>query len=333
MEQNNRVNLGLSLSNRAPLFGWGTIDELLEITAFAEKCGVFDSVWFGDSLVKGPRFESIVMLSAAATLTRKVRLGVCCLASFPLRHPVLLAIQWATLDQLSKGRMILAACNGTGEEPELRAFGIARNERISRVEEGISLLRQMWADKEIKHHGQHYTLDGYDIQPKPSQRPCPIWIAVNPKREQVGDRGVERAMRRVARLGDGFMTTAVTHEEYKRRWALIQEEAGRIGRDLNGFETSIHWMVNINDNKRAAYKESKFYFDNYYSPSWPPQDTIKIWLAHGGPRECAEMIQSWIDVGITTPILRFTARDQMRQIRRFIDEILPLLSLERHSSS
>lgn len=321
------VKLGISLSNRAPLFNFGTLDGFLEAAVFADRSGVFDSVWVGDALVKGPRLESIVMLSGIATLTRRVRLGVMCMASFPLRHPALLAIQWASLDQLSKGRAILVACNGTGEEPELRAFGITRNERVSRLEEGIPLLRAMWNNAELNHHGRYYTFERYNIQPKPLQNPCPIWIAVNPKKDKVGEPGVERAMHRVAAMADGYVTTAVTLDEYKRRWQLIQEEAARIGRDLSKFETSIHWMVNINDNKQAAFDESKYYFDNYYSPSWPPPEVIKIWLAHGSPAECAEMIQSWIDVGITTPVLRFTARDQMGQIRRFIDEVLPFLRL------
>ncbi len=196
------VRLGLSLSNRAPLFNFGTIEEIMEAAVFAEQSGIFDSVWFGDSLVKGPRLESIVMLSSLATLTRRVRLGVCCLASFPVRHPVLLAIQWASLDQLSKGRMILAACNGMGDESEMRAFGIKRKERVSRLEEGIGLLRKMWGEDELVHQGRHFSFEGYRIQPKPIQRPCPIWFAVNPKRVQVGDRGIERAMRRVAIMAD-----------------------------------------------------------------------------------------------------------------------------------
>ena len=90
------VKWGLSLPNRGALFGLTDIDELIEAAKIAEASGVFESVWFGDSLIHKPRLESITMLSAIATHTKKVRLGTICMASFPVRHPVLLAIQWAS---------------------------------------------------------------------------------------------------------------------------------------------------------------------------------------------------------------------------------------------
>jgi alkanesulfonate monooxygenase SsuD/methylene tetrahydromethanopterin reductase-like flavin-dependent oxidoreductase (luciferase family) len=91
---------------------------------------------------------------------------------------------------------------------------------------------------------------------------------------------------------------------------------------------AIHGMVNINDDKQAAYAQAKDYFNHYYGPSYPPESLIKIWLAHGPPKECARLIQEWIDMGITTPVLRFTAKDQLEQVRRFINEVLPLLRLQ-----
>src|SRR5207244_6574110 len=98
------VKLGLSLPNRSVLFGLTNIDTILEAAVLAEQSGVFESVWFGDSLIHKPRIESIVMLSAAAARTHKIRLSMICMASFPIRHPVLVAIQWTSLDQLPKGR-------------------------------------------------------------------------------------------------------------------------------------------------------------------------------------------------------------------------------------
>ena len=69
------VRWGLSLPNRGVLFGLTNIDTILDAAVLAEESGVFESVWFGDSLIHKPRVESIVMLSAAAVRTRKVRLG------------------------------------------------------------------------------------------------------------------------------------------------------------------------------------------------------------------------------------------------------------------
>ncbi|HSK28367.1 MAG TPA: LLM class flavin-dependent oxidoreductase, partial [Candidatus Limnocylindria bacterium] len=122
------VRWGISLPNRGALFGLTDVDELIETAVVAERSGVFESVWFGDSLIHKPRLEAITMLAAVATHTTRVRLGTICMASFPVRHPVLLAIQWASLDQLSKGRALLGVCIGGAHEGELRAFGVAREE-------------------------------------------------------------------------------------------------------------------------------------------------------------------------------------------------------------
>ena len=101
-----RAKFGLSLSTRAILFDWGTLDDLLDMTVIAEDSGYFHGVWVGDNLLSKPRVESIVTLSAMATRTRRLKLGTVCLASFPMRDPILFALQWASLDVLSHGRTI-----------------------------------------------------------------------------------------------------------------------------------------------------------------------------------------------------------------------------------
>ena len=322
------VKWGLSLANRGALFGLTNVDELIETAVAAERSGVFESVWVGDSLIHKPRLEAITLLAALATHTQSVRLGTICLASFPVRHPVLLAIQWATLDQISKGRSLLGVCIGGAHAGELRAFGVKREERVGRMKEGIELLRKIWRDDEVMHRGKHYTLENYNILPKPVQKPPPIWIAVSPEREQVGDKVVDQAMRRVGLLADGYITMGVTAEEFAKRWRAIEQAATEIGKDLANFECAIHGMVNINDDKQAAYAQSKDYFDHYYGPTYPPESLIKVWLAHGPPKDCARLIQEWIDMGITTPVLRFTSNDQLGQVNRFIDEVLPFLRLK-----
>jgi alkanesulfonate monooxygenase SsuD/methylene tetrahydromethanopterin reductase-like flavin-dependent oxidoreductase (luciferase family) len=267
------------------------------------------------------------MLAAVATHTRRARLGTICMASFPVRHPVLLAIQWASLDQLSKGRALLGVCIGGAHEGELRAFGVERGERVGRMKEGIELLRKIWGEGAFTHRGKYYTLENYNIMPKPVQKPPPIWIAVSPERDQVGDKVVDQAIRRVGLLADGYITMGVTAEELGKRLRVIEQAAGEIGKDLSNFEVAIHGMVNINNDRQAAYDQSKDYFNHYYGPTYPPESLIKVWLAHGPPKDCARLIQEWIDMGITTPVLRFTARDQLGQVKRFIDEVLPLLRL------
>src|SRR5262245_39229270 len=116
MPQPMHAKFGLSLSTRAMLFGWATFDDLLNAAATAEASGYFDGIWVGDNLLSKPRAEAIVTLSAIAARTEQVRLGTICLASLPLRDPILLALQWASLDVLSHGRTVVAACIGGGVE-------------------------------------------------------------------------------------------------------------------------------------------------------------------------------------------------------------------------
>ena len=82
---------GLSLPNRGVLFGATSVDELLAVSEQADASGALDSIWVGDSLFAKPRLESLVLLSAIAARTRRVRLGTCCLSTFPLRDPIFLA--------------------------------------------------------------------------------------------------------------------------------------------------------------------------------------------------------------------------------------------------
>ena len=109
MAHSMRAKFGISLSNRAVLFGWATLDDLIDAARMAEQSGDFHGVWVGDNLLSKPRAEAIVTLSAIAAQTRRVKLGTICLASFPLREPILFAIQWASLDLLSRGRSIAKA--------------------------------------------------------------------------------------------------------------------------------------------------------------------------------------------------------------------------------
>src|SRR5947208_15143014 len=109
----DKLDFGLTLPNRGVLFGVETMEDLLRMGEEADASGVFKSVWVGDSILAKRRPESVALLGALAARTKRVRLAVGCMASFPVRHPVLLAAQWATVDQIAgPARLILAACIG-----------------------------------------------------------------------------------------------------------------------------------------------------------------------------------------------------------------------------
>ena len=186
-----QAKFGLSLSNRAVLFGWATLNDLLDAAQLAEQSGYFHGVWVGDNLLSKPRAEAIVTLSAIAARTHQVKLGTICLASFPLRDPILLAIQWASLDLLSQGRTILAVCNGGSalDGPpfahELEVMGVKSHERVGRVVEGMTILRRLWSEARVTHQGKYYRFTDVELLPKPVQQPVPIYMAINPREARV----------------------------------------------------------------------------------------------------------------------------------------------------
>src|SRR4029453_3536948 len=194
---------GLTLANRGVIIGAVTVPELFDMAKRGEDSGAFDAVWVGDSLLAKPRLESIALLSALAVVTKKVRLAVGCMATFPQRHPALLAQQWASLDVISGGRAWLAVCLGGPNEQspaqalEHKVMGIKDTERVARPVGGTTILAKFFSE-------------GGTRGPSPA-----------------GQRG----LRRVARFADGWMTNKVTPAEFKSQWTRILAMAKEEGRD------------------------------------------------------------------------------------------------------
>ena len=321
---------GLSLPNRGVLFGATSVDELLAVSERADASGVFDSIWVGDSLFAKPRLESLVLLAAIAARTRRVRLGTCCLSTFPLRDPIFLAAQWAALDHVSGGRMILGACIGGSlprekAEAEFAPFKVKLIDRAPRLEEGISILRRLWTEDRVSHRGRFFEFNDLTLEPKPIQKPCPpIWIATNPKPEVTAPHVMDRALRRVGLMADGWMTDNTPVARFKDRWASIRRVAQDAGRSTETMEAALHLMVNINDDRTVALDEAVKFLHTYYSPAMT-REYIEGWLAYGSPATVVEKIRAYVDAGCTTPILRFASWDQQGQLARALAEVMPVV--------
>lgn len=324
-----RAKFGLSLSNRAVLFGWATLDDLLEAAQIADTSGYFHGVWVGDNLLSKPRLEAIVTLSAIAARTRQVKLGTICLASFPLRDPILLAIQWASLDILSHGRTILAVCNGGSAQDgpqfahELEVMHIPSQERVGRLIEGITILRRLWSEARVTHAGKYYQFTDVELLPKPVQQPLPIYIAINPKAEHVSAAVIDRILRRVAIHGDGWQTDATPVDTFRQRFDTIRTYAARQGRDPSRLESCLHLMVNINDDREQAFQQATTFLASYYGTGAVSRERAELWLAYGSPEAVIAKIQAYIDAGCTMPVLRFVAPNLTEQLQRCIEEVLP----------
>ncbi|HEY1301768.1 MAG TPA: TIGR03619 family F420-dependent LLM class oxidoreductase [Stellaceae bacterium] len=175
----------------------------------AEETGLSD-VWVSEHIIvprasfpRSPLFyDPVLSLTWAAASTRRVRLGTSVLV-LPMRHPLPLAKELATLQNFSEGRLILGV--GVGWlEAEFAALGVPFNERGRRLDEGIAMMRAVWSHDPVTFRGRHIPaeIDAMTMLPMPC-RPIPIWFGARS----------ERALQRTVRLGQGWHGSQQTPEE------------------------------------------------------------------------------------------------------------------------
>jgi alkanesulfonate monooxygenase SsuD/methylene tetrahydromethanopterin reductase-like flavin-dependent oxidoreductase (luciferase family) len=239
----------------------------------------------------------------------------------------LFALQWASLDIVSGGRTVLAVCSGGSASmgpqyvAELAAMGVDTSERIGRVEEGIALLRAFWSGP-VTHHGRFYHFDRVEALPRPARR-IPIVLAVNPG--SLDPKVTERAMRRVARLADGWQTDGTPPRVFRERWDQIRDYATEYGRQAEVTHASLHLMVNINDDAGAARRESIAFLDRYYGIGTISEEKLASWLAFGPPEAVIEKVSQFVEAGCNTVVMRFTSPDQRGQLDRCLTDVMPAL--------
>ena len=327
-ERPGGLRFGLTLANRGVLLGLTTPGELLDLARRAEDSGWFDSVWVGDSLFAKPRLDAVTLLAALAGVTRRVRLGPACLASFPLRHPLVFAYEWASLDQIAGGRTTLIVCAGGGTAgdwaAEARAVGVPVEERQRRLEEHVTICRRLWSERRVSHHGQFFRFDDITLEPKPVQAPCPIWLANNPWTVTAAPdpARIERALRRVARFADGWQTHSLAPAVFADYWGRIRAYARELGRDPDALGNCYYHNIHVSEDREAALAETKRFLDLYYGTSYS-RERIDRWTAYGSPEACIENLRRFRGTGMQRITLRLTAWDQRGQLERVIREVLP----------
>lgn len=296
----------------------------------AENSGLIDAIWVGDSILSKPRLECIPLLGAIASRTSRVKLGVACMATIAQRNPVLLALQWASLDVLSGGRTWLAACMGypASQHPmaakELEVMGVKSKERPERLEEMLQALRLLWSGEHATFHGKYYAFDDVNLLPKPAQRLCPIYIAGTPRPAQIGDGGVERSLRRIARHADGWMTNQIELAMFQDYCGRLREMLVQEGRDPAAFKTVLYYGVSVNSDRDRAFREAKTFLDAYYQKDFTRQG-VEIWTACGPVEHCLERIRGFIDAGVDHVTIRPIGDNLSEQFNIFVNEVLPAL--------
>ena len=192
------------------------------------------------------------------------------------------------------------------------------------MEEAIEILRLTSCRENVDYNGQYWRFRNLTVLPRPVQQPIPIWVTSNPDLNK--RRNAEEGYRRVARLGDGWMTTFKSPEDVQTSLAMIREYARQMGCELKpDFEVAIYHNINVDEDRDRAFVEAKRFLDSYYSVDYR-QDMLKLWVAAGSPAQCVQSLQRYVEAGATTVLLRVAGYDQKRQFKRVTEEILPALS-------
>ena len=320
----DRVSFGFTLPQRGVFFGIATWPQMIAMAREVDRIALFDSIWVGDSVMAKPRPDSIGLLGALSAATARVKLGVGCMASFPIRDPIVFALQWATLDLISGGRMLLAVCTGIVaggvSAREGGVWGIKDGARGNRMAENIAICRRLWSEDHVSFNGKYNTFNDVTILPHPVQQPCPIWIAANPQPHQA-----EKPLRRVVQLADGWMSANAFPGLFAANWEKVAVYLKEAGKDPATYPTIAYHNININPDRNAALEESKRFLDEYYGPVFAPQ-MVEGWTAAGSPKQCAEDLRAMVNAGAKEITLRITSWDQQGQFQRLVHEVLPLVS-------
>lgn len=233
-----------------------------------------------------------------------------------LRNPVLTAHSLATLDVISGGRTIVGVSSGHQyqfAQREFEACGVPYHQRAGRLNESIQLLRRLWTEASFAFEGKYYRFEELGIEPKPIQRPIPIWIAA-------GDN--ENALRRVARLGDGWFTVAPTFEKFFARWQRIEECVKEYDRDGKKIPPTLFATFHLSTN--GAEEEGWSLAERYFRQ--PRSKLAYLSPFFGTPEAIARKLQAYVDAGLTAIVARLVAPDAQTQIRLLMDELRPRLS-------
>ena len=255
--------------------------EIVEWVVRAEKMG-FDSVHVGDRLLsrappvyESTMYEATTALAVFAARTERLQLSPL-VYNVPYRHPIHTAKVFASLDVMSGGRAILGV--GTGwNAHEFDSLNVARNQRGQLLEEGVQLIKRLWAENHVDFDGELISVRDVSVEPKPVQTPhLPIWFgSFGPEVREFTPR-VDRVLERLGRLGDGWVPRTYSTpgrqmsdpEQVGEAWRRIEHAMVANGRDPSECEIIYsHWpyvMANEAAEREECERSVQRWFNGTY---------------------------------------------------------------------
>jgi probable F420-dependent oxidoreductase len=291
-----------------------TLQGLLDYAQAAEDLG-FQALSANDHLLfPRPWLDGPTVLAAVLAVTRRVDL-VTTVALPVVRGPVPLAKSLAAIDLLSGGRLVVGVGPGSSAR-DYAAVGIPFEERWKRLDESVRALRALWDREAPPFEGEFYSTEGLTLEPYPAQRPAPpIWI---------GSWGSEAGLRRVARLGDGWMASAynTTPETFANTLKRLGEYLRAAGKDPNRFPNAIATMFfHVSEDRATAERIIKDLLGPMLNR---PEAELRRRLPVGPAQECAEKLAAYQAAGARR-IFLWPVQDEVRQLTTFREQVVPLV--------
>jgi len=318
-----KVKLGFNIYPKAIIgqeIGVNDIKVLSEIAKRADEAGLY-YLAVPDTVSRPiPKLSSLIYLSALASITQEIKLGSCVL-QVPLRNPIMLARDIVTLDLISSGRLIFGVGVGWVQR-EYEDLGIPFHERGRLLDEALDILKKLWTEPVVTYSGKYFRFKDVVMEPKPVQKPHPpIWIG--------GD--TDRALKRVAKFGDGWLGTAFPHSVSPEGWSIterietLKEFMKKEGRDPSIITISMVLQGNINPNREDAIEDTRRYYLGIErrTRGGAPFEMLLKYGVFGPAEDVIEKIKELKSLGADLIVLWIATTDLKTQWERVEKEILP----------
>lgn len=297
-------------------FGEGVpfaLPELKEYARSAEQLG-YETLTVNDHFVYSrPWLDGPTALAAVLGETQDIRLGTS--VSLPvIRGPVALAKSLGALDLLSGGRLRIGVGPGSSAG-DYAAVGIDYQERWQRLDEAVRVLRALLRGEDPPP-GRFHSIDGLKLRPLPAQPGGPpIWI---------GSWGSAAGLRRVARLGDGWLASGynTTPATFATAWADLRGLLAEAGKSTEDFPNAIATMWTfVSDDKSAA---DHFLWDVLAPMLKRDPDDLGRHLMIGSPEDCAERLSAYAAAGAQRVFI-WPLAHAVSQLSTFMERVVPLV--------
>jgi probable F420-dependent oxidoreductase len=306
--------IGVSLSGSFAQ-GRPAIPEMWANVRRVERLG-FDAIWSGDHIIMhNPIMDVMTVLATYAAITERVKIGTA-VYLIPLRHPVAIAKQVASLDLLSQGRFLFGVGVGGEIVREFDAVNVPVRERGRRTDEGLEIITQVLSHNNVTFAGKHYQIHNVSLEPRPLQQPYPpIWV---------GGRS-DAAIRRAARYGQGWLGYLVSSQRLREAMGKIQTWAPTYGRPAAEIQGGMLLFTAIAKDYETAKHMAIANLSRRYNQ--PFDALVDRYCALGTPEQCLEKISTYVDAGMTNLIFSFTcpAEHMGDQIEQCASTLLPRL--------